>query len=85
MRYLGSRGVHLITQNQINKVSSRYPTRNMPTFLQQPSASQLAAAAGDPRGSDDTSNNCYAPYGFDNNITAYLPRGNSTYNGLASR
>jgi hypothetical protein len=83
VRYLGSRGVHLITQNQINKISRVTPDRNLPTFLQQPSASQLAALPLTLGDLTAVSNNRFEPYGFDSNITAYLPRGNSTYNGLA--
>ena len=83
VRYLGSRGVHLITQNQLNKVSRVTPDRNIPTYLQQPSAGQLAALPLTLGDLTSTSNNIWAPLGFQQNITAYLPRGNSTYNGLA--
>ena len=83
VRYLGSRGVHLITQNQINKIARVTPDRNLPTFLQQPSAAQLAALPLTLGDLTSTTNNSWAGYGFDQTITAYLPRGNSTYNGLA--
>jgi hypothetical protein len=82
-RYLGSRGVHLITQNQINKIPRVSPTRNIPTFLAQPSAGQLAALPVTLGDLTSVSNNAWLPYGFEQTITSYQPRGNSSYNGLA--
>jgi outer membrane receptor protein involved in Fe transport len=83
VRYLGSRGVHLVTQNQFNRISRVSATRNLPTFLQQPSTSTLAALPLTLGDLTATSNNWLAPYGFPNTITTYMARGNSTYNGLA--
>jgi hypothetical protein len=83
VRYLGNRGVHLITQNQLNKVSRVTPTRYLPTYLQMPSVGQLSALPVVLSDLTATSNNAWAPYGFQSTITSYLPRGNSSYNGLA--
>lgn len=84
VRYLGSRGIHLITQNQINRIARTSATRNLPTFLSTPSAATLAAL---PLTLSDLTtgitNNAFAQYGFPNTITADLSRGNSSYNGLA--
>src|SRR5262249_35363555 len=43
VRYLGTHGVHLFTQSQLNKIPKVTPTQNIPTFLQTPSAATLAA------------------------------------------
>jgi hypothetical protein len=84
-RYLGSRGVHLYVQEQINRTSAVTAAQNIPTFLTAPAASQLAAlplTLGTLKG---ISNNPLAQYGFTNGagITAYEPVGNSQYHGLA--
>lgn len=41
MRYLGTRGVKLLTQNRINIIPRVTPTRFLPTFSQRPSVSEL--------------------------------------------
>jgi outer membrane receptor protein involved in Fe transport len=83
-RYLGSRGVHLLVQEQINKYPRVTPTRFLPTYLQAPSQAQLDAlplTLGDIKA---VSNNpIYGPLGFLSNITAWPPIGNSSYHGLA--
>jgi len=43
VRYLGSRGVHLDTQNRLNVVSPVTKTNSLPTYLQAPSQAQLDA------------------------------------------
>jgi hypothetical protein len=86
VRYLGDRGVHLITQNRINVGSPVTPSMYLPTYLQTPSSATLA-------GLKYTLNDLlsidpilpqWAAAGFDNTlITAFPYRGNSTYHGLA--
>lgn len=83
VRYLGSRGIHLITQNQLNRIARTSATRNLPTYLATPSAATLAALPLTLADLTAVSNNSFAPYGFGSTITADLSRGNSTYNGLA--
>jgi hypothetical protein len=83
VRYLGTRGVHLITQNQLNRVPRVTASRNIPTYLQTPSSAQLAALPLTLADLTAVSNNIYAPLGFPNTITSDLSRGNSSYNGLA--
>lgn len=41
VRYLGTRGVHLLTQNRLN-VQSRVEQSSLPTFINTPTAAQLA-------------------------------------------
>jgi outer membrane receptor protein involved in Fe transport len=83
-RYLGSRGVHLLVQQQINKYPIVTPTHFLPTYLQAPSQAQLNAL---PLTLDDleaeSNNPVYGPLGFASNITAWPPVGNSSYHGLA--
>jgi hypothetical protein len=88
VRYLGTRGVHLLVQEQINKTNTPVTsTRNLPTYLAAPTQSQLdaltltlpALQAISPRAP------AFAAAGFTSNITAWPPIGNSTYHGLAAQ
>jgi hypothetical protein len=88
VRYLGTRGVHLLMQTQFNKTNTPVsPTRSLPTYLSAPSQSTLdglslklddllAISPFDPR---------YESAGFTSNITGFLPVGNSVYHGLATQ
>jgi hypothetical protein len=82
-RYLGSRGVHLYVQEQLNRTSAVTAAQNIPTFLTTPAASQLAALPLTLGALKAIPNNPLAQYGFGNIITAYEPVGNSQYHGLA--
>jgi hypothetical protein len=83
-RYVGTRGVHLLVQQQINKFSKVTSTRNLPTYLNAPSQSALDALPLTLADIQAVSNNpIYGPYGFTSNITAWPPIGNSIYHGLA--
>ena len=85
-RYLGTRGVHLIVQDQINKTNPAVTaSQSLPTYLTAPSQAQLdalpltltALRAQNPRDPR------FAAAGFNANITAMMPIGNSSYNSLA--
>jgi hypothetical protein len=85
VRYLGTKGVHLPTQIQIDKGSLVSPTNNIPTFFTAPSAATLASL---PLTLGQISSQsaflpAYANAGFQSPITAYTPQGYSDYNGLA--
>ncbi len=85
-RYMGTRGVHLLTQNQLNRISRVTLNRSLPTYMNAPSQAELdaltltlpqiqARSSYEPR---------YAAGGFTgSNITAFMPWGNSNYHGLA--
>jgi hypothetical protein len=87
-RYLGTRGVHLLTQIQLNKQTKVDATHFLPTYLSAPSQATLnglsttlaqiqARSAIVP---------AYALAGFNgSNITAFMPWGDSSYNGLATQ
>ncbi len=86
VRYLGTRGVHLPVQQRINRQDTVTPTNFLPTYLSAPAASQLSGLntnLGQLLAEEAASSNFYAPYGFNQNITAFQPIGNSSYNGLA--
>lgn len=86
VRYLGTRGVHLPVQQRLNRQATVTPTNFLPTYLSAPAASQLTGLntnLGQLLAERDASSNFYAPYGFNQNITAFEPVGNSNYNGLA--
>jgi hypothetical protein len=85
-RYLGSRGVHLLTQIRINRgLAPVQPGNSLPTYLAKPTQAQL----------DALTNNlpalqalpkfipAYTAAGFTSNITAWPPSADSSYHGLA--
>jgi hypothetical protein len=88
LRYLGTRGVHLLTQNRINRQPKVDDTHFIPTFFSTPAASELAGLptfanvfAGQssfvPR---------FANAGFNgSNVVAFLPDGNSSYNAFSAQ
>ena len=87
-RYVGNRGVHLLYQLQLNRADIVTPSHNLPTYLTAPSQATLDAlpltlAQLTTERSTPGIGNIWAPYGFTSNITAYAPRGNSSYHGLA--
>jgi hypothetical protein len=86
VRYLGSRGVHLGYQVNLNRPPGETAERSLTLFLQRPSQAELdsltltlpnlpVGAITDP----------LVLAGFTNAITAFMPRGNSTYHGLATQ
>jgi hypothetical protein len=87
VRYVGTKGVHLWVQEQLNRNSLVSATRNIPTFLSLPSSATLAGMtttlAGLCGGScSSPANNPVAAAGFTSTITSYQPIGNSIYHGL---
>jgi len=87
-RYLSTRGVHLDMQTRPTTYSPVTPTNSLPTYLQAPSQATLnalpltlaqlqLAPSVLPQ---------YAAAGFTNpSLVEYAPRGNSSYNGLATQ
>jgi hypothetical protein len=86
VRYMGTRGVHLIVQDQINKTNPPVTaTQNLPTYLSAPSQAALNALPLTLNALQALSplNPAFAAAGFRQSITAMMPIGNSSYNGLA--
>jgi len=84
VRYVGTRGVHLVFQEQLNKYTNITPTQNIPTYLAAPGLSTLASLPYTVGALRSLGNilPLYASAGFTNLITTYQPEGSSTYNGL---
>jgi hypothetical protein len=85
VRYLGTRGIHLPMQAQINKSSPVTPTNSVPTLLSAPSVATLAAlplTVGQVRAPGNVLPQ-FAAAGFTSAITSWTPQGWSTYNGLS--
>ena len=86
VRYLATRGIHLLTQNRINvqaRVAPEFGHPGLPTFFQAPTQAQvdamtltLAQIDARPRLIP-----AYANAGFTSNVIAFLSNGNSTYHG----
>jgi len=100
VRYVGTRGVHLNTQNRPNTQDVVTPTFFLPTYIQAPTQAQLdslTTTLDGPGGILDVYNNgnggnggffvpAYANAGFTGSlITAFLPYGSSAYHGLQTQ
>ena len=87
-RYLGTRGVHLLTQNQLNKQNKVDASHYLPTYLTAPSQSALDGLGTtlDQINARSALVPAYADAGFNvSNITAFMPWGDSIYHGLATQ
>jgi len=91
VRYLGTRGVHLLAQNQMFRFPLVTDSLNLPTYLQAPTQSQLDALPltlpqfGNAAQQAAARNPILGPLGFASNITWFPPIGNSEYHGLATQ
>lgn len=87
VRYLGTRGVRLLLQTQLNRNAPVTATNSLPTYLTAPSQAELDALplTLTQLNAERALNNPLAPYGFTNSlsITSYQPQGASSYHGLA--
>jgi Carboxypeptidase regulatory-like domain len=88
LRYLGTRGVHLLTQNRIN-IQNRVLNSSggfLPTFFTAPSQSQIDATTLTLAQIQARPNLVarYANAGFTNPVVAFLSDGNSTYHGASA-
>ena len=86
VRYVGTRGVHLLVQNQMFRVAPVQPDRSLPTYLARPSQATLDASTLTLGQLQSISRNpILGPLGFDSTITWWPPIGNSFYHGLAAQ
>ncbi|HKE24557.1 MAG TPA: carboxypeptidase-like regulatory domain-containing protein [Bryobacteraceae bacterium] len=84
-RYMGTKGVHLYTQDRVNRIDPVTPQRNIPTYLQPPSLATLSGLQyqlGDIQAFSSFAPQ-YLAAGFTSNIVTFPTRGNSEYHGLA--
>jgi len=86
VRYVGTRGVHLLVQNQMFRVAPVQPNRTLPTYLSQPTQAALDASTLSLANLQAINRNpILGPLGFDSTITWWPPIGNSFYHGLATQ
>ncbi len=90
MRYVGTRGVHLITQNRINvlpKVAPQFGLSGLPTYISNaPTQAQIDALPASTLNLAQIQARpgripAFTAAGFASNIVAFLSNGNSTYHG----
>jgi hypothetical protein len=84
VRYIGTRGVHLVAQTELNRLAAVTPANALPTYLERPSQATLDSLPFTLAQLKLIPVNPFAPYGFTNTITSYEPNGNSFYHGLAT-
>jgi hypothetical protein len=88
LRYLGTRGIHLPTQTQMNITPCVTAANQLPTFMSTPGAAQLAGLTSTLAKIEALS--IYLPQfvsssaNFTGKILAYRPFSESNYNGLAA-
>ncbi len=90
VRYLGTRGIHLLTQSRINRQNKvGNGLSGLPTFLSQPTQAQLNALTLDLDQIQARSNfePRFQAAGFTNagSVVAFLSNGNSTYHGASAQ
>lgn len=87
VRYVGTRGIKLPAQVQINKQPKVTSTQFLPTFLSQPSQATLDGLTNTL--ATISANSAVLPQfaaaGFSNSITSYEPFGRSIYHGLQTQ
>jgi hypothetical protein len=87
LRYVGTRGIHLLSQNRINRQAKVAPEDGrfgLPTFFSQPTQAQLDALTLTLNQINARSSYVpqYAAAGFNGaSVVAFLSNGNSTYHG----
>jgi len=86
-RYVGTRGIDLDTQNQLNRRSRVTAANALPVYSTAPSQAQLDSLTNTLSAITATSSivPAYLSAGFTSTITSYLPNGNSTYHGWANQ
>jgi hypothetical protein len=87
VRYVGTKGIHLPVQQQINVQPRVSSTLNLPTFLAPPTqaaldalGTNLATIEGQPKILP-----AFSQAGFVNGITSFQPYGQSIYHGLQAQ
>ncbi|HWF06938.1 MAG TPA: carboxypeptidase regulatory-like domain-containing protein [Bryobacteraceae bacterium] len=95
VRYVGTRGIHLPLQSQLNQYAVVTASNSLPTYITNPGQAVLnslpltltqlnaeATATGTPNNSAGSEIPAFYNAGFQSKITAYEPQGWSFYNGL---
>jgi len=87
VRYVGTRGLHLPVQTQIDRQNKVTPSMYLPTYLTAPSPATLDGLTTTLDTIEAQSNYvpAYANAGFTNSITSFQPYGKSLYHGLQAQ
>jgi Carboxypeptidase regulatory-like domain len=93
VRYVGTRGIHLNTQERINRQPLTNSTVFLPTYLTAPSQAtldalpyNLAGIGNGAYGNGDSIVPAFDAAGFNgSNLVQFTPNGDSNYHGLASQ
>jgi hypothetical protein len=90
LRYLGTRGIHLLTQNRLNRIGKVGVAgrTGLPTFFTAPTQAQIDAITFDRADIDARSSYLpnYEAAGFNgNSVVAFLSNGNSSYHGASAQ
>ncbi|HEY9285168.1 MAG TPA: carboxypeptidase regulatory-like domain-containing protein [Pyrinomonadaceae bacterium] len=88
LRYLGTRGIHLLTQNRLNSRAPVNAARNLPTFLAAPTQAQIDARTLTLADllAESPLVPAYENAGFNGNfVVGFLSNGNSTYHGASAQ
>jgi hypothetical protein len=86
-RYLGTRGIHLPVQAQLDRVPAVNGANALPIFATAPSQATLNGLTSTLANLTATSSldPAFSAAGFGSTITSYQPWGNSTYHGWANQ
>lgn len=90
-RYVGTRGINLPVQEQLNRKSVVNAQNALPVYFSQPSQAVLNSLTNTLGGLQTAFDNggdslpVFANAGFNRTITAYMPIGNSVYHGLSTQ
>jgi hypothetical protein len=95
VRYVGTRGIHLPLQTQLNQYAVVTPGHSLPTYLTNPGQAVLnslpltlaqlqaeVASTSTPNNTGGSELPAFFNAGFQSKITSYQPQGWSFYNGL---
>ncbi len=84
VRYVGTRGIHLPTQDQINVQPKVTAANQIPTLMSAPSAATLGTYKNTLSAITSLSNfvPAWSSVGFTSKVTSYRPLSESNYNGL---
>jgi hypothetical protein len=88
IRYLGTRGIHLPAQIQLNKQPKVTASNSLPTFFTAPDQATVDASTkslADVEHGNSAVVPAFANAGFTSTITSYQPWASSTYHGLATQ
>jgi len=87
VRYLGSRGIHLNTQERLNRQPKVSSSMFLPTYLQDPGQAALDAlpVTLDQISALSSLVPAYKAAGFTTSLVQFTPNGDSIYHGLATQ